>query len=125
MTESTHWTEVEFAELDLGDARLDKRARKIMEQFSGRPTASIPKSCNGWGETAATYRFLDNDAVEWRDILKPHWAQTQQRMSEHPVILCIQDTSELLCAAAHNSSDAGCIVMQGQTPRSIPVAIFS
>jgi hypothetical protein len=95
MTESTHWTDVEFAELDLGDSRLDSRARKIMARFSDKPSASIPKSCNGWGETIATYRFLENDAVEWRDIMAPHWAQTQQRMGEHPLILCLQDTTEL------------------------------
>jgi hypothetical protein len=95
MTESTHWTNVEFADIDLGDARLDSRARKIMARFSDKPSASIPKSCNGWGETIATYRFLENDAVEWRDIMAPHWAQTQQRMGEHPVILCLQDTTEL------------------------------
>ena len=95
MTKSTHWTDVEFAELDLGDSRLDSRARKIMTRFSDKPSSSIPKSCNGWGETIATYRFLENDAVEWRDIMAPHWAKTQQRMGEHPVILCLQDTTEL------------------------------
>ena len=95
MTESTHWTNVEFADIDLGDSRLDSRARKIMARFSDKPSASIPKSCNGWGETIATYRFLENDAVEWRDIMAPNWAQTQQRMAEHPVILCLQDTTEL------------------------------
>lgn len=95
MTESTHWTDVEFAELDLGDARLDSRARKILERFSDSPSASIPKSCNGWGETIATYRFLENDAVEWRDIMAPHWEQTQQRMRDHPLMLCLQDTTEL------------------------------
>lgn len=66
-----------------------------MARFADKPSASIPKSCNGWGETIATYRFLENDAVEWRDIMAPHWTKTQQRMSEHPVILCLQDTTEL------------------------------
>ncbi|MBJ7313004.1 transposase DNA-binding-containing protein [Rugamonas sp. CCM 8940] len=47
MTESTHWTDVEFADMDLGDSRLDSRARKIMARFSDKPSASIPKSCNG------------------------------------------------------------------------------
>ena len=95
MTETTHWTDVELADLDLGDTRLDSRAKKIMARFADKPSASIPKSCNGWGETIATYRFLENDAVEWRDIMAPHWAQAQQRMGEHPVILCLQDTTEL------------------------------
>lgn len=95
MTDSTDWIDSEFAELDLGDARRNKRAKTLMKQFSGKPTASIPKSCNGWGETVAAYRFLENDAVEWRDIMAPHWAQTQKRMGEHPLVLCIQDSSEL------------------------------
>ena len=95
MTELTHWTDVEFADMDLGDSRLDSRAKKIMARFSDKPSASIPKSCNGWSETIATYRFLENDAVEWRDIMAPHWTQTQRRMGEYPVILCLQDTTEV------------------------------
>ena len=95
MIESTHWAAIEFARLDLGDVRLDKRAKTLIEQFFAKPTASIPRACNGWGETMAAYRFLENDAVEWRDIMAPHWEQTQLRMSMYPVILCLQDTTEL------------------------------
>ena len=95
MTESGSWVDTEFSELDLGDARLNKRAKTMMAQFFGSPTASIPKSCNGWGETVASYRFLENDNVEWREIMAPHWSQTQARMALHPVVLCVQDTTEL------------------------------
>lgn len=66
-----------------------------MERFAADPTASIPTACHGWGETMAAYRFLGNDEVEWRDIMAPHWQQTQERMQAHPVILCLQDTTEL------------------------------
>lgn len=93
--EATHWAATEFAQLDLGDARLDKRARVLMERFAANPTASIPAACHGWGETMAAYRFLGNEEVEWRDIMAPHWQQTQKRMHAHPVILCLQDTTEL------------------------------
>lgn len=95
MTETTQWMDVEFANLNLGDVRLNRRAKKIIEQFMGKPSASIPQGCGGWSETMATYRFLENEAVEWRDIMAPHWVQTQSRMTEHPVVLCIQDSSEL------------------------------
>lgn len=47
ITESTHWAASEFADLDHGDARLEKRARTLMDRFSVNPTASIPKACNG------------------------------------------------------------------------------
>ena len=66
-----------------------------MERFAADPTVSIPKACRGWGETVAAYRFLGNQEVEWRDIMEPHWQQTRQRMGEHPVVLCLQDTTEL------------------------------
>jgi len=52
------WTEQEFAGLDLGDARLNKRAKRMMERFSANPTASIPDACDSWSETCAAYRFL-------------------------------------------------------------------
>ena len=45
--------------------------------------------------TMAAYRFLGNEAVDWRDIMAPHWEQTQRRMQGHPVMLCLQDTTEL------------------------------
>ena len=33
--------------------------------------------------------------MSWEGILAPHWERTQERMREHPVVLCIQDTTEL------------------------------
>ena len=66
-----------------------------MERFAADPTASIPTACHGWGETMAAYRFLGNEEVEWPAILAPHWQQTCKRMQAHPVVLCLQDTTQL------------------------------
>jgi hypothetical protein len=41
-TASTHWAATEFEQLNLGDARLNKRARILMERFAADPMASIP-----------------------------------------------------------------------------------
>ncbi|WP_425220212.1 IS4 family transposase [Ralstonia solanacearum] len=87
--------EAEFPDLDLGDARLNKRARTLMERLAAKPTAGVPQACRSWGETIAAYRFFDNDEVEWEAILEPHWRQTERRMAAHPVVLCLQDTTEL------------------------------
>lgn len=92
---SAGWTATEFEQLDLGDARLNKRARTLMERLAADPTASVPKACNGWGETVAAYRFFDNAGVDWRAILEPHWQQTQRRMDAEQIVLCLQDTTEL------------------------------
>ena len=67
----------------------------LMERFAAKPMASIPMASQGWSETMATYRFLGNDDVDWREIMAPHGAQTRQRMRAHAVVLCLQDTTEL------------------------------
>jgi hypothetical protein len=92
---SIGWTESEFEQLDLGDARLNRRAGVLMERMAAEPEASRPDACNGWTETMGAYRFFSNDSVEWRAILEPHWERTTARISAHPVVLCLQDTTEL------------------------------
>lgn len=89
------WAAEEFETLDLGDRRLNRRAVLLAERLAAQPTASIPAACGGWAETQAAYRLLADDDIEWADILAPHLACTQQRMAAHPVVLCIQDTTEL------------------------------
>lgn len=81
--------------MDLGDKRRNKRALKMMESFSAMPTASIPQACGDWADTMGAYRFFENDAFEWDDILRPHIQSSMGRMSAQEVVLCIQDTTEL------------------------------
>ena len=89
------WAAEELEGIDLGDARLNKRAVRLLERLSEKPTASIPTATKGWAETQAAYRFLAQDKMEWSDIMAPHWQSTQVRMSTQPVVLCLQDTTEL------------------------------
>jgi len=92
-----NWAEMEFQELDLGDERIKKRAIKLLKTLAKSPKASIPQACQGWAETQATYRFYSNERVTWEKLLKTHVDQVEQRIisSEAPVILCLQDTTEL------------------------------
>ncbi|NMG14223.1 IS4 family transposase [Aromatoleum bremense] len=89
------WAADEFETIDLGDQRLNRRAVLLAERLAAQPTASIPAACGGWAETQAAYRLLSDDDIEWADILAPHLTQTHARMAAHPVVLCIQDTTEL------------------------------
>ena len=89
------WAEEELSGINLGDKRLNKRAVKLLTTLGEKPTASIPHACNGWSETQAAYRFLAQEDTEWEDILSPHFECTHERMRPHPVVLCLQDTTEL------------------------------
>jgi len=95
MTET--WAEIEFRNLNLGDERLNQRAVKLIETFAKAPKLSIPQACQGWAETQATYRFYANENVTWEKLLGAHTEQVEQRIivSKEPVILCLQDTTEL------------------------------
>ena len=89
------WAEEEFATVELGDKRLNKRLVKLAQQLAAKPTASIPGACGGWGDTAAAYRMLDNERCDWREIIETHGRCAVQRMAGLPVVLCLHDTTEL------------------------------
>lgn len=91
------WTETEFNTIDLGDKRNNARAIKIAEAIAKAPQSSIPKSCQDWAETIATYRFYSNESFTDHDLIQPHYDSTEDRIrvSGSPIILCIQDTTEL------------------------------
>ena len=89
------WAAEEFATVELGDKRLNKRLVKLAQQLADKPTASIPGACGGWGDTAAAYRMLDNERCDWREIIETHGRCAVQRMAGLPVVLCLHDTTEL------------------------------
>jgi hypothetical protein len=81
--------------VELGDARRTRRLIKLVDDLSAVPTGSIPRASGGWAETKAAYRLLDNEALDWREILEVHTRRTGERMRDQRVALCIQDTTEL------------------------------
>jgi hypothetical protein len=66
-----------------------------MERFGADPTTSVQTACKGCGEIMGEYRFFDNDNVGRRAILALHWQKTRQRVAVQPVVLCLQDTTEI------------------------------
>lgn len=89
------WTEEEMGPIDLGDERLDRRGKVLLDRFAAEPEASIPAACHGWDETQAAYRFFDNPKVDGQKVLLPHRQATLARMRREPVVLLVQDTTEL------------------------------
>jgi hypothetical protein len=85
----------ELETIDLGDQRLNRRARQVLETLGAKPTASIPAACGGWKETRAVYRLLSQERVSAERILAPHMACTEERLRAYPRVLCLEDTSEL------------------------------
>lgn len=89
------WVREEMKTADLNDERLNRRLNALLGQLAARPTASIPAACGGYAEMTAAYRFFDNDKATYDKIMQPHLDSTRQRMAQQPVVLLVQDTTEL------------------------------
>lgn len=88
------WVEDELKLLDLGDSRLDRRAKLCISQFS-RIAASTPDACQGVAELEATYRLARNPKAQMIDILSEHNRSTILRTKGDRVVYLIQDTTEV------------------------------
>ena len=97
----------ELTWIELGDRRLNRRARRLLEKLGEKPTVSIPAACGGWGETRAAYRLFDHPEVTAERVLAPHIACTEERLRAHPRVLCIQDTTELDYSTKKGIADLG------------------
>ncbi len=73
----------EVAGLDLGDARLNARTRRVVAALERHPAASFPSAMETVAEREAVYRLLANDRVTLETLLAPHVQQTAQRAEAH------------------------------------------
>jgi hypothetical protein len=123
----------ELQGIELGDKRLNKRSEQVIEALAADPQASVNAACEGWSDTLAAYRFFDNENVTPEQILRPHLQATRRRMREHPVVLIVQDTSEL-DLTDHPPEDAGCLNKEDRfgvydhthlavTPQRLPLGV--
>jgi Transposase DNA-binding/Transposase Tn5 dimerisation domain len=89
------WIETEFGAADLGDARRTQRLLTLMSQLAAHPGASLPEACGSRGQLKAAYRFFATEAIEPEDLWASHIVATYERAAAVPVVLAVQDTTEL------------------------------
>lgn len=95
LTSAPNWCDDEFAHVNLADARLNSRCQSVAAAMAAQPNVPINQACEDWADTKAAYRFFDNDKVTAARILLPHKQRTMARMSQHALVLVVQDTSFL------------------------------
>jgi hypothetical protein len=125
----------ELSGIDLGDERLNKRGRKVLDMLAAHPDVSINAAINGWADTQAAYRFFSNPRVTPEQIIEPHRQATLERMREQGVVLVVQDTTELdytdhpprdaLCLNADNRHGLYQHVQLAITPRQLPLGVVA
>lgn len=89
------WAKQELRQVQLGDTRLNERLMKIVEDLASQPESSVPQASEDWASTKGAYRFWDNDKVNPDSIIHGHKLSTVERLSDHDIVLNIQDTTDL------------------------------
>lgn len=75
--------------LDLGDARLDRRARAVVEALDAQPREGFPQALGTVAAREGFYRLVNNASVHMAGLLAPHAAQTIARAvqdSHRPIV---------------------------------------
>jgi hypothetical protein len=80
---------------DFGDARLNKRACKVIEVLGQKPNISIPAALTERADIEACYRLMDNENVTPDKVLQPHREATYKRVEQEDFVLIVQDTTEI------------------------------
>ena len=92
------WNVQESENIDFGDKRLNKRYSKIFHDICMHISLSIPQALPHYSDCEAVYRFVNNDKVNYCDLLAEHGYQTLNRMqdlSSVDTILAVQDTTSI------------------------------
>jgi hypothetical protein len=77
--------------------------------LAARPSASIPAACGSWAATKAAYRFFDDET-----IVAAHVRATVERAEAEPLVLALQDTTQLELSAHPALEGAGPLAGAGQ-----------
>jgi hypothetical protein len=83
----------DFAHVDFGDKRLNKRLQIVVENSTKNAEKSILGSGKGRSEAKAFYRLLGNDKFDTEELLVSAASSTFNRMSG--TVLLVQDTMDL------------------------------
>ncbi len=103
----------------LPDPRLNRRMGTILEDLANQPTDSIPQAAGDWGQTKATYRFLDNHRVTQADLTAGAGRDTARLCQDQPAVLVVQDTTSLNLTANHALAELGPIASSAGLARGL------
>lgn len=135
--DDTSWVVTEFIQAELGDVRRTERLIETATVLAQHPSASFPQALGGSrAGLKAAYRFFNTDAIHPQDILDSHVQATLARIQSQPVVLAVQDTSELdfTCHPATEGigplSNPNCLGLLAHTtlaltPQRVPLGLLA
>jgi len=84
----------DFAEVDLGDMRLRRRAQAVVAKLARCPSASLPAALGSDAAVQGCYRLVNNRSVTFEKLLAGHIEATRKRALQAGRVLVVHDTTE-------------------------------
>ncbi len=91
----TAWAAAELQYAELGDVRRQKRLIRIVSDLAAQPNASVPQASGNLAATQAAYEFWQSPYIKPEAIASSHQRSTIERVKQQPIVIAIQDTTEL------------------------------
>jgi len=102
------WVEEEFGSARVFDERARRRLYVVAADLGTQPGVPIPQACGGSKvKSKAAYRFFKNARLDLQALLKGHIESTARRVSQHRVVLAVQDTTTLNYTSHPATEDLG------------------
>lgn len=92
--EAQVWAHEHFGAVELGDARLTRRAVHTAAALRTRPGESLPRALGGWAALKAAYRLFEHEGVTYERLVEPHTTRTQQACRRPGDYLLVDDTTK-------------------------------
>lgn len=89
----------EFAKLDLGDPRRARRVVEFVTAMARHPQQSLPSALETEAALEGAYRLLNNENVDFDDLLSEHRDRTVDRAKAAGEVLVLHDTTT--CSFEH------------------------
>lgn len=120
--EGGDWVEEEFGSARVFDARVRRRLYVVAADLCTQPGVPIPQACGGSKvKSKAAYRLFQNERLDLATVLLGHREATARRVSQHPVVLAVQDTTTLNYTAHPATEGVGPIGTQPDKPLGLLV----
>jgi hypothetical protein len=85
-----------FPDLDLGDARLDRRFEAVAQGCLNHPGGSLPDKFHDPADYIGCLRLFNHPAVTHESLLSCHQVAVLDRIERHPgTVLIVHDTTDL------------------------------
>lgn len=107
------WAAATFGAVELPDRRLCLRAVRTAAALAAKPLDSIPQAHDNWGQSKATYRFIENERVTVEALVKAEAEATARRCAGRPEIRVLVDLTTLSFPHAHATEGLGPVGEEG------------